>query len=93
MVDAQGTQIGWKKGKQLTIIHKNILQLARLLREKKRNFNMVSLFETCSKKLPNPEPEIYQAILDLYNMKYIVEGKTLFKQDILTNEKRSTIYE
>jgi len=54
---------------------------------------MITLFEICCKELPNPEPEIYQAIRELYSMKFIVEGKQLFKQEVLTNEKRSKIFE
>ncbi|HUX99482.1 MAG TPA: helix-turn-helix domain-containing protein [Candidatus Deferrimicrobium sp.] len=80
-----------KSKEQLTILHKNILRIASVLRKKERFFDMISLFEVCCKELPNPEPEIDGAIRDLYRMKFIIEGKQLFKEEILTNEKRKKI--
>ncbi|NVM55678.1 MAG: hypothetical protein HWN66_18405 [Candidatus Helarchaeota archaeon] len=78
---------------QLNILHRTILRIARRVQEKKHFFDMLTLFEACCREIPNPEPEIFQAIRDLYKMKYIIEGKKLFKEDILTNKKRNKIYE
>ncbi len=87
----QDSRKKWLKGDNLTILQKNILQVAQSIRKEQKTFNMVTLFEICCKKLPNPEPEIYQAIRELYSKKFIVEGKQLFKQEVLTNEKRNKI--
>lgn len=81
------------KGNQLNILHIVILRVAEKLREKNVTFDIETLFERCRKELPHPEPEIGQAIRELYQMKYLVEGKRLFKDEILQNEKRQKIFE
>ncbi|MHA1265022.1 MAG: hypothetical protein ACTSRS_07265 [Candidatus Helarchaeota archaeon] len=84
-----------KKGgfQNFTIIHKKVLEIAQQLRGQFRTFKMHELFETCLKGLPYPEPEIYKVIHELYQQKFLIEGKRLFKGDILQNEKRRRIYE
>ncbi len=77
----------------LTILHKNILQIAIDLRKNHHIYDTLTLFKTCCKKLPNPAPEIDRAIRELHRMKYLIEGKMLTKEDILSHEKRSQIYE
>ncbi len=81
------------KTMQLSVLQKSILHIALALRKKHYNFDMFTLFEQCCKKLPNPEPEIDRAIRDLYEMKFFVKGKRLFKIEILKNTKRKQIYE
>ena len=83
----------WIKKDELTPLHKKVLEIAQKIRSKNRFIDMVTLFEVCCKELPNPEPEIDQAIRDLHRLKYIVPGKQLNKEDILTNEKRSKIFD
>lgn len=78
---------------QLTILQTNVLRVANKLREKYRIIDIITLFEKCCKELPNPEPEIDQAIRELYRKKYFVKGKKLFKEDILANEKRRKLNE
>ena len=82
----------WEKD-QLNILHKTIIRVALALRKKTRVFDMITLFEKCCQEIPNPEPEIYQALKELYQMNYIVEGKRLIKHEILENEKRKEIFE
>ncbi len=81
-----------KKSQEFNILHKNIILVAHNLRQKQRLFDMPTLYQKCCQELPNPEPEIDQAIRELYQMKFLVEGKQLFKSDILKNEKRNKIY-
>ncbi len=81
------------QGEKLNIIHKNILRVIQTLKKKKRFNDMNTLFELCCADLPNPEPEIYKAINELYEMNYIVEGTQLLKGDILSNKTRRLIYE
>jgi len=83
-------QVYMKEGK-LNALQKNILHVAESLRKKTRVFPMYNLYEECCKALPNSEPEIDQAIHALYADGFLVEGKKLFKQDILQNEKRRKI--
>ncbi|NVM55879.1 MAG: hypothetical protein HWN66_19420 [Candidatus Helarchaeota archaeon] len=85
-----------KKGirkEQLNSLHKNVLQVANKLKQKKKIVDVIILFETCCKELPNPEPAIDQAIRDLYRMRYFIRGRQLFRDDILTNDRRKNIYE
>ncbi|NVM55125.1 MAG: hypothetical protein HWN66_15575 [Candidatus Helarchaeota archaeon] len=77
----------------LDALHREILRIAYQLKEKSRIINVNILFESCCRELPNLWSEIDRAICDLYEMKYIVEGKQLFKKDILTNERRNKIYD
>lgn len=81
------------KKDELSSLQKKILEMAQKLRSKNKFIDMLTLFEACCKELPNPEPEIDQAIRDLHRMKYFVSGKKLSRDDILTNEKRSKIYD
>ena len=83
----------WIKKDELSPLHKKIVEIAQRLHSKNRFVDMLTLFEVCCKELPNPEPEIDQVVRDLHQMKYIVPGKQLFKEDILTNETRRKIYE
>jgi predicted transcriptional regulator len=91
-VSAEYLMDPWKKHPQLNVLHKNIIRVAYNLRKKQRIFDMASLFEKCVQELPNPEPEIDLAIRELYQMKFIVVGKQLFKSEILENEKRRRLY-
>lgn len=75
----------------LNILDKNILRIALTLRKKRRNFDMTDLLEKCCSELPNPGSEILKAIREIYQKKYIVPGKQLFKTDILQNENRNAI--
>ena len=81
------------RGGELNALHNNILQIASSLRKKTRVFSMLNLFEECCKTLPHPESEIDRATRELYDRGFLVEGKQLFKQDILKNEKRANIYD
>ncbi|TFG04787.1 MAG: hypothetical protein EU536_03850 [Promethearchaeota archaeon] len=82
-----------QKGEKFTLLHMKVLEVARTLKSEQGLFDMMTLFERCIRGLPYSEPQIYQIIQDLYQMKCIVEGKLLFKEDILTNEKRRKIFE
>jgi len=82
-----------QKSTQLNIVQKSILRTALSLRKKRRIFDMITLYEKCCRDLPYPEPEIDLAIRELYAMNYIVEGKQLFKHEILENPKRNQLYE
>ncbi|NVM30991.1 MAG: winged helix-turn-helix transcriptional regulator [Candidatus Helarchaeota archaeon] len=81
------------EGKELTMLHENILRVAQVLRKKRRFFNMEALLEECCNALPNPQTEIDLAIHDLLHMKQFVEGSQLIKEDVLRNEKRNRILE
>ena len=81
------------EGKELTILHENILRVAQAFRKKRRFFTIETLLEECCKVLPNPETEIDLAIRDLLNMKHVVEGSQLIKEDVLRNVKRNRILE
>ncbi|MDD1777207.1 MAG: hypothetical protein LUQ65_03490, partial [Candidatus Helarchaeota archaeon] len=87
----QGTK--WIRKDELTPLHKKILEIAQHLHSKNRFADMLALFEVCCKELPNPEPEIDKVVRELHRTRYIVPGKKLFKDDILTNETRRKIYE
>ena len=86
-------EVKWPKKDELTPLHKKVLEIAQQLHSKNRFTDMLALFEVCCKELPNPEPEIDKAVRDLHRARYIVPGKKLFKEDILTNETRRKIYE
>ena len=81
------------KGEKLNILHKTILRIALALRKKNRSFDMLTLFEKSRREVPHPEPEIDRAIRELYQMKYIIPGKQLFKPEVLQNEKRKQMFE
>lgn len=80
-------------GSGLSPLQQAIIQVADSIRRKQRSFDMAILFERCSKKLSNPRSEIDLAIRELYKAKYFIEGKPLFKEDILKNETRANIFE
>ena len=76
----------------MTILHRRILQILYKIKNKNQNITALTLFERCHRELPNPAPEIERAIRDLFRKKYLVEGRSLTKDDILTNQYRNKIY-
>ncbi len=77
---------------ELGVIERLILIIATDLGGKKKAIRAENLFEEAVSQLSYSKEEIYIALNQLFEKKYLIEGLNLTKKNILNNKNRRRIY-
>ena len=79
--------------KEIDAFDRAILEISVQLRRKNKYFDFETLYDKCVKQFPNQERDVLISINKLMNLKYLVQGTKLSKDELLQNQTRSRIYQ